>query len=171
MCISFVTNLSGIPRGTGIVKYPGRDLALGTASRDDDADLPFPIFDQGLNGMSQIHLMRASGQAMQDHEHGTGVVRAHVRELLFAKIRRPRRQGLIGVRGGLRHEVHGEGPVELGVVGLEYAPLVVDGRAVSLGRRPYRLQVPVEEQRVEIARRHRVPAYLEEARRLALHVL
>lgn len=163
--------MSRIPRGTGVVEYPGGDLALGAAPRGDDTDLPLLVLDQGLNGVSQIHLMRASSEAMQDHEHGTGVVRAHARELLLAEIRRPRRQGLVRVRGGLRHEVHGEAPPELGVVDLEYAPLVVDGRAVSLGRRPYRLHVPIEEQRVEMARRHRVPAYLEEARRLALHVL
>lgn len=111
--------MSRVPRRACIVKYPGRDLALGTAPRDDDADLPLPIFNQGLNGMSQIHLVRATGEAVQDHEHGAGVVRAHVRELLFAKIRGPRRQGRVGVRGGLRHEIHGEAALELGVAGLE----------------------------------------------------
>lgn len=100
---------------------------------------------------------------MQDHEHGPRVGGSHIREFLFAEIRGPRRQGLVGVRRGLRDKVDGEGPLELDVVGLEDAPLVVHVRAVLGGRGPYRLQMSVEEQRVELAGRDRVATHLEKS--------
>jgi len=121
--------------------------------------------------MPQIDLMRAAGETVQDNEHGTGVLRAHLSELLLGEVPRSRRQGGVGFLGRLDDEVDGEAAVELDPVGLEDAPLVVDGRPVGLGRRPHGLQVPVEEQRVEIARRHSVPAYLEEIGRLPIPCL
>lgn len=150
--------LSYVPGRPGVIQNPRSDLALGASSRVDHTSLPFTALYQGRNRMPQVDLVRPARQPMQDDQHGPVVIGAQSRELVLAEVDGPRRQGLVDrlllLRGRLDDEVDGEAPVELPVVGVEDPPLVVDGRGAQGHLRPHRLRVPVEDQRVEAARRH-----------------
>lgn len=120
--------MSYIPGSTRIIEQARSDLAIGAAPRDDNAGLPLPTLDQRRNRMSEVNLMRAARQPMQDDKHRPLVVGAHSLELVVGEVRRPRGQGRVGlllVLGISHGEVHDEAAVELGVVRLEYPPLVV----------------------------------------------
>lgn len=100
--------------------------------------------------------MRAAGQSVQHHKHGPRVIGPELLELSSVEEARPRRKRGVGLLKGLVYEVDRERSRARLTVRLEYFPLVVNGWAMLLRRRPHRLYVAIEEQRIQLAVRCRL---------------
>jgi hypothetical protein len=163
-----LTNVPGRPR---IVQHAARDLGPGASSRVDDADLPRLGLDQRGDGMAQVDLVRPSGQAMQDDKHGLVIIGWQSRKLLIGVVGGTARQVRVVALKWLSGKVDGEAALVDAVVRLEQLAAVVDLGAIWLGGRPEGLQVAVEEQGVQVARRHGLFAHFEQIRLLAIFAL
>lgn len=149
------TDLPEVPGSPRVEEDAASDVTVGAAAGIHHAHLPVStIRSQRGNGMPKVDLVGASGESMEHYEHGPAVVGAHLGELVVGKVGRPRGKRLVDILVEVDGEVDGKGARVSPVVGVEYLPAVVYGRAVLLDGSPHGLEMAVEQQRVELAWRN-----------------
>ena len=149
-----MTNLPNIPCSPRVEEHTARHLAVGAPASIDDTSSPVPpVQDQRRDGVAEGDLVRATRQTVEHDQHGPGVVGANLGEGVVGEVGGPRGQRVVDILVRLRREVDGKGALVRLVVGVKDLSAVVDWRAVLPDGSPHGLDIAIEEERVELARR------------------